>query len=246
MEYSPPDQESRRIAWIDRVQALFEVFLISGLISSVLASLLLYTLQGKDTPNILASMRGFSAFLLLEAIIMFLILAILLKARHETIHGLGLRWDRWKFNLVLGLLLVPFLFLINGVVATVFRLYLPQYYAETNPIMELIDSPQQLALIIFSALIAGGIKEELQRAFILSRFREYLGGAWLGLVLWSLGFGIGHYVQGVHGVVIASIFGALFGIVYLRTGSLIAPIVAHGAYDALALLAYWIYSGRFK
>jgi membrane protease YdiL (CAAX protease family) len=246
MDSSPPNQEPRRITWIDRVQALFEILLISGLISSVLASLLLFALQGKDGLYILANVRGFSAFLLLEAAITFLILTILLKARHETIQKFGLQWDRWKFNLALGLTLVPFLFLINGVVGTVFRIYLPKYYAETNPIMELIHSPQQLALIIFSALIAGGIKEEVQRAFILTRFQECLGGAWPGLILWSLSFGVGHYVQGVHGVVIASIFGALFGILYLRTGSLIAPIVAHGAYDALALLAYWIFSGHPK
>jgi uncharacterized protein len=246
MDSSPPNQELRRITWIDRVQALFEILLISGLVSSVFASLLLYALLGKDTAEILTNMKGFSAFILLEAAITLLILTILMKARHETIHGLGLHWNRWKSKLVLGLMLVPFLFLINGVVGNVFRIYLPKYYTEKNPIMALIHSPQQLALIIFSALIAGGIKEEIQRAFILTRFREYLGGAWLGLVLWSLSFGVGHYLQGAHGIVIASIFGALFGILYLRTGSLIAPIVAHGAYDALALLTYWIFSGRFK
>jgi uncharacterized protein len=246
MDYSPPDQESPRITWIDRVQALFEVLLLSGLISSVLASLFLYAFQGKNAQDILANMQGFSAFLLLEAGITFLILAILMKARHENVKTLGLQWNRWKFNLVLGLMLVPFLFLVNGVMGFIFQKYFPQYFVEKNPIMELIHTPQQLALIIFSALIAGGIKEELQRAFILVRFRDYLGGAWFGLILWSLAFGLGHYVQGAQGVVTAAIFGAFFGMLYLLTGSLMAPIVAHSVYDSLALLAYWILSGRFK
>ena len=45
---------------------------------------------------------------------------------------------------------------------------------------------------------------------------------------------------------VATIYGLIFGITYLVSGSLIAPIVAHGAYDAVALLAYWFFSGRFK
>ena len=90
-----------------------------------------------------------------------------------------------------------------------------------------------------AALFAGGVKEELQRAFVLVRFRDYLGGAKLGLVIWSVAFGAGHYLQGVQNAVAAGLFGLLFGAVYLARGSLVAPMVAHGAYDSLALLAYW-------
>ena len=147
---------------------------------------------------------------------------------------------------MIGLTLVPFLFLINAAVAVSLKLYFPQYYVEENPITELIQTPQQLVLLIFSALIAGGIKEELQRAFIITRFRLHLGGAGLGLIIWSIGFGLGHYVQGVQGILIATIYGFIFGIVYVLSGSLIAPIIAHGAYDTLALVAYWLLSGRFK
>jgi membrane protease YdiL (CAAX protease family) len=96
-----------------------------------------------------------------------------------------------------------------------------------------------LVLLIISVLIAGGIKEELQRAFILIRFRDHLGGARLGLVLWSIAFGAGHYVQGFQGMVIAGLFGLVFGTIYLLRGNLIAPMVSHGLYDMVALLGYW-------
>ncbi len=144
----------------------------------------------------------------------------------------------------LGLALVPFLFLIDAIVAIAFKLYLPKYYMEQNPLTEIIRTPQQLALFILAALLAGGIKEELQRAFILNRFRTYLGGSAVGLVLWSIAFGAGHYIQGAQGIVIAAIYGFLFGIVYILSGSLIAPMIAHGLYDSLALLAYWFFSRR--
>ena len=61
----------------------------------------------------------------------------------------------------------------------------------------------------------------------------------MGLILWSLAFGAGHYVQGIQGITIATIYGFLFGVIYLLRGSLTAPIVAHSAYDTMALLAYW-------
>jgi membrane protease YdiL (CAAX protease family) len=243
MDYSPlpADRSHRRFA--DRLLALFEVLLLSGLLSSSLAVSLFH---GNRADLLINDPETLSSFLLLEAGITILLLAMVLKAHRESLWSLGLRWDRWKPNLLIGLGLVPFLFLVNAVVMFAFRIYLPEYYMEQNPLTEFIHTPQQLALFIFSALIAGGIKEELQRAFILTRFGRYLGGAVLGLVLWSLAFGAGHYVQGAQGVTVAAIYGLVFGLIYLMSGSLIAPIVAHGTYDTLALLAYWFFSGRFK
>jgi membrane protease YdiL (CAAX protease family) len=232
--------------WIYRFQALFEVLLLSGLLSSFLATLLISVYHRRNVAFAMMEAKTICAFLLLEAGFTFFLLAVILRAHGETVGSLGLKWSRWKTNLLLGLALVPFLFIVNSIVTFVFRFYLPKYYIEQNPLIELIHTPQQLALFIFSALIAGGIKEEVQRAFILNRFRRYLGGAALGLVLWSLAFGFGHYLQGVQGISIAALYGFVFGIVYLRSGSLIAPIVAHGVYDSVALLAYWLVSTRLK
>ena len=78
------------------------------------------------------------------------------------------------------------------VVAGTIRHYFPRFYTERNPLMEAIRTPSDLALFLVAAVLAGGIKEELQRAFILTRFRDHLGGAGLGLILWSSAFGAGH------------------------------------------------------
>ncbi len=185
-----------------------------------------------------------AGFILLEAGICFLLLALVLTIHREKLSDLGLCWKEWKPNLIVGLALIPLLFLSNAAVSFIFQLYLPQYYVERNPLTEIIHTPQQLALFIFSVLIAGGIKEELQRAFILTRFRQHLGGAKLGLVLWSVVFGAGHYIQGVQGVIIATVFGFAFGAVYIIRGNLIAPIIAHGIYDTSALLMYWFFQSN--
>ena len=246
MEYSPLPVELPRKSWIDRLQAAFEILLLSGLVSGFLAALVLPLFHIRSTELLLKDIRILSIYLLLESVIAILILAAILKLHGEAIRGLGFRWEHWKRNSLIGLALVPFLFLANAVVAFLFKVYLPKYYLERNPLVENLHTPQQLALFIFSALIAGGIKEEIQRAFILNRFRSYLGGAGTGLLLWSLAFGAGHYVQGAQGIVIASLYGFLFGGIYLLSGSLIAPIAAHGAYDALAILAYYFFSDKIK
>jgi uncharacterized protein len=247
MDYSAlPADEPRHKPLVVKLLAILEVLLVSGIISSALAFLPFSIFLGKKAHLLTTDVKILSAFLLLESTLTFLLLAAILGLRGERIRNLGLSWDHWKSHLSLGLALVPFLFLFNLIVAAIFRVYLPKYYMEQNPLTNIIHSPQQLALFIFSALIAGAIKEELQRAFILKRFRQCLGGAGLGLVLWSLAFGAGHYEQGWQGVTVAVIYGFAFGLVYLIRGSLIAPIVAHGTYNSLVLLIYWCASGRLK
>jgi membrane protease YdiL (CAAX protease family) len=246
MEYEPPPAFAPRKPPVERLLALFEVLLLSGLVSSSVAVLPFSFFGGKAVSALTADVKTVCAFLLLESAVTLMLLAAVLRFHGETIRDLGLRRHRWKRNFVTGLLLVPFLFLVNAGVALGFRKFLPEYYVEKNPLTEIIQSPEQLAFFIVSALIAGGIKEELQRAFILVRFGRYLGGAALGLLVWSLAFGAGHYVQGVQGITVAAIYGFVFGAMYLLSGSLIAPIVAHGAYDAAALLLYWFTAGRFK
>lgn len=238
MELPESTPELHPRIWLDRLQALFEVLLMCGVFSSFVATIPL-ALRTHDSEALLKNVRTVTSFVLLESAITFALLALILKAHGEKLADLGLRFDRWRNRFLLGLAIVPGLFLLNGVVGTAFRMFLPKYYSERNPLMEVIHSPQDLALFIISVLIAGGVKEELQRSFILTRFRRHLGGAWLGLVLWSIAFGAGHYVQGMQGMVVAGLFGLVFGSVYLLSANLIAPIVSHGLYDTLALLGYW-------
>ena len=236
IEFNPPPKP--QITWIDRAQALFEVLLISGLLSSVIAALPLAFLP--DAPaSLLANIRVMVRYILLEALLTIAFLILVLKAHRQKLRDLGLFSRRWLAEAAIGLSVIPVLFITNILISLLFQHFFPHYFLERNPLTELIRNPKDLAIFIGTVLFAGGIKEELQRAFILQRFQVYLGGAWLGLILWSILFGLGHYVQGAQGVVAAVIFGLLFGILYLARRNLIAPMAAHGIYDTLALLGYW-------
>jgi len=212
---------------------------MAGVVSSGLASLLFSlrpSASGGDflnTPDLLAG------FILLEASIALGILALMLWSRGETLHDLGLCKTLLPSNILIGLSLVPLLFMVNLLLTLIFQYWLPQFFIDRNPLMDLIRTPKDLILFLIAALVAGGIKEELQRGFILTRFRDHLGGAWVGLVVWSTLFGAGHYLQGAQGITAATFFGFLFGGVYLARKSLVAPIVAHAVYDVLALVSYW-------
>ena len=87
-------------------------------------------------------------------------------------------------------------------------------------------------------LFAGGVREEIQRAFLLHRFERWLGGGPLGVVVTSAAFGAGHYLQGADAVVATGLLGAFWGWVYLRRRSAVAPMVSHTGFDLLQIVQF--------
>jgi membrane protease YdiL (CAAX protease family) len=232
----------RKSLWVDRLKALLEVLLVAGLLSNAIAYLP-FALGGVSHEALVQNARLIAVFVFVEACITVFLLVLISGAHGERLRDLGWRRHQWRADVFIGLLVVPLLFLMSALVSHLFRSFLPRYYTEQNLLLETIRSPLDLAFFVVSALFAGGIKEELQRAFVLVRFRRYLGGATVGLILWSAFFAYGHYLQGVQGSVIAGLFGFLFGLIYLVRRSLLAPIVAHSVYDTAALLGYWFLNG---
>jgi uncharacterized protein len=105
-----------------------------------------------------------------------------------------------------------------------------------NPLEQLAASPGEAALLALVAILAGGVREELQRAFLLRRFEQHLGGAWLGLIVLSAAFGLGHYVQGWDAVIVTGTLGAFWALVYLKRRSSIAPMISHATFNSLEIL----------
>jgi membrane protease YdiL (CAAX protease family) len=109
-----------------------------------------------------------------------------------------------------------------------------------NPLQQLIATRGQAILFAFVATIAGGLREEIQRAFIIHRFEQHLGGAWVGLVLYSLLFGAGHALQGWDAVVTTTMLGLFWGYVYLSRRSIVAPAVSHSGFNAAEIFQYFM------
>ncbi|HTK29382.1 MAG TPA: type II CAAX endopeptidase family protein [Vicinamibacterales bacterium] len=104
-----------------------------------------------------------------------------------------------------------------------------------NPLEALMRSPRNALLFAGVVIVAGGIREEVQRAFILHRFEQSLGGGAIGVVLSSAAFGAGHLLQGADAAIATGVLGAFWGIVYLRRRSILAPMVSHAGFDLLQI-----------
>ena len=92
------------------------------------------------------------------------------------------------------------------------------------------------ALFGVVAIVAGGVREELQRAFLLHRFERHLGGATVGVVVLSTAFGLGHALQGWDAAIATGALGAFWAILYLRRRSSVAPMVSHAGFNSIEVL----------
>jgi membrane protease YdiL (CAAX protease family) len=107
-----------------------------------------------------------------------------------------------------------------------------------NPLQELLRSPRDAWLFALVVVAAGGVREEVQRAFLLHRFEVWLGGSVFGVVVTSVAFGAGHLLQGVDAALATGLLGVFWGVVYLRRRSCVAPIVSHAGFDLMQIVSF--------
>jgi membrane protease YdiL (CAAX protease family) len=143
---------------------------------------------------------------------------------------------------VLGLLLIPVVLVIAVVLMAALHGLAPwMHNVLRNPLQDMLRTPRDAWVFGIVVIVSGGIREEVQRAFVLRRFEQYLGGAWVGLVLFSAAFGAGHAIQGWDAALTVATLGAFWGVVYLRRRSIAAPVVSHAGFNVLEILQYTLY-----
>ena len=88
-------------------------------------------------------------------------------------------------------------------------------------------------LFIMLAITAGVCEEFLYRGFAMWYLTHWLN-PWVGMLAASAAFGLAHAYQGPKGIVRTGLVGAMFGSLYLLSGSLLWPIIGHAAVDLAA------------
>jgi membrane protease YdiL (CAAX protease family) len=142
-------------------------------------------------------------------------------------------------ELAVGVLLIlPAFVLVVGVVHTVRSIAPWLHDVETNPLETMLRSPSDYWIFALTAIVGGGLREEMQRAFVLHRFERHLGGGWLGLVVFSAVFGLGHLLQGWDVAIGTALLGAFWGAVYLVRQSIVAPVVSHGSFNVAEIVLH--------
>ncbi len=224
---------------VQRIEAVFEV-LVAGFAGWVI-TMLAVSLTGLQGSGLLSRPVYIAAVLIVEATITLFLIRFLEGSQDSLNSGVfGLiHWS--PAGMIHGAAAVPVLFLVVFSSGWMFELTFPQYVTEGNPLLEMIKTPLDLAAFSVAGIYAGGIKEEVQRAFILLRFEKHLGGISIGLILWSLVFGLGHFEQGWSSAFSAGVLGLLFGGIFLWKRNLFTAIWVHALYDVTVLWIYWNY-----
>jgi uncharacterized protein len=95
----------------------------------------------------------------------------------------------------------------------------------------------ELGMFVVLSICAGFVEEIVFRGYLQRQFSAWTGSVGAGVVLQAIVFGAGHIYQGVKGVVVISIYGALFGILAAMRKSLRPGIMQHCAQDSFSGIA---------
>ena len=226
-------------AWQQRIQAIFEVLLCSSLPTQILIAWILGVLGvAPRTADDQLSLTFVLVLSLADSVLLIVLMVVLARSHGDS------PWLLWRGHrpaigeITLGLVLVPVAVLMVGVLIGSIREFAPWLHnVPENPLETLATGgPAAAAMFAVVAIVAGGIREELQRAFLLQRFERHLGGATAGVVVLSAAFGLGHVMQGWDAVIATGALGAFWAVLYLRRRSSIAPIISHAGFNSIEVL----------
>lgn len=222
----------------DRVTAATEIILCSSVPTQLAigALLRLAGLAATDAAGHL-TLSFVLTLSLIDTAVLIAMMTALMRVHGESPRMTWLGPAPWLREALVGLATVPLVFIGVGVILNTMRLFAPSLHnVATNPLEQLAATPGEAALFSLVAIFAGGLREELQRAFMLRRFEQYLGGATVGFVVISAGFGLGHLMQGWDAAITTGLLGAFWAWMYLQRRSSVGPVASHAGFNSLEIL----------
>jgi membrane protease YdiL (CAAX protease family) len=172
-------------------------------------------------------------------LIVFCAILVLLRLEGVGFDDVGVRRQEWLKHLGMGLIIGLVMFVgLNVGLDSILNALMPKVPVNGPTILSFFEEPGNLLVWLPIGIFGGGIVEELQRIFVITRFEKWLGrpGLILGVVLSSASFGLGHLYQGIGTAVSTAVSGLVFSLIYLRRRSAIEPMTAHACSDVLAML----------
>lgn len=223
-----------------RLASLIEVVLCSGFPTQLVVTLAL-TAAGWQPfrPDGVLSLPFVAVLSFLDTALMLALIGAFLHWRQDDARALFLGGRPVGGEAWVGVWLVPVTFGLVASLAFALSQVAPWLRnVPENPLAAMITSRTDLAVLALTVVVAGGIREELQRAFVLNRFERDLGGATTGLVVFSVAFGLGHTIQGWDAAVLTAALGVVWGATYLWRRSVVAPIVCHALFNLTEVVYY--------
>ena len=225
---------------IDRIAALIEVLLCSGFPTQILLIGFLVSLGLRmETGDGRLSPAFIFALSLIDTVLVVGLIAFFLRAHRESIRRV-LFGDRPVLREVLvGIMLVPAVFLFVILILMLVLTFAPQLHnVPRNPLEDMLQTRGNAVIFGVVVTVAGGVREEIQRGFIIHRFDTFLGGGLVGVLVYSAAFGLGHLHQGYDAAIATGALGAVWGLTYVARRSIIAPMVSHAAFNVAQLVKF--------
>ncbi|RKX28266.1 MAG: hypothetical protein DRP47_04780 [Candidatus Zixiibacteriota bacterium] len=193
----------------------------------------------EDPSTLLGNLNdGMRMVLLVSTIIMqwgvFMFLFLALYFEQTGMAGLGFKKIRGlDFAWAISFLIVSNL-ILSGLAWVLAQVGLPM----PGEVAMLIptDTAGRVVWVAVS-FTAGFCEESAFRGYLMTRLR-LVGGlkSWVIPTIFSaLSFGVCHAYQGIPGLIVIAIYGILFSLLYIRTGSIWPGIIAHFFQDFSAL-----------
>ena len=222
-----------------RALSILEVVLCSGFPTQILIGGVLIALGLRVTSAETLPFRFIVAVSLLDTLAIVLLVVLFLRLRGESaaevLLGRGPLWAEVRR----GVAYLPVVFGVVIVLGMVVQALAPWLHnVPENPLQKMLTSPWRVGVFAVVVVLAGGLREEVQRAFILHRFDRDLGGARLGLAIFSVAFGLGHLTQGFDAAIVTGTLGLLWGLMYLSRRSMVAPAISHSLFNLIEIGLY--------
>jgi membrane protease YdiL (CAAX protease family) len=230
----------QRVLPLQRLGALVEILICSGLPTQVL---LMVALRGFGLPLLAADGTLSPPFVftvsLLDAGLVVGLVLMFLRAHHESARAVLLGERRVLREALLGVAILPAIFMMVMLVLVLILRFAPNLHNVThNPLEDMLRTRGDALVFAVVVMVAGGVREEVQRGFIARRCGQYLGGALLGVAIYSVFFGLGHFEQGYDAMIATGLLGLVWGFLYVLRRSIVAPMVSHAAFNLAQLLKY--------
>jgi uncharacterized protein len=239
-ESAPAVAQPRPILPVERLGALIEVILCSGFPTQLLvfATLTQFGFSARTSDGGL-SPPFIVVWALTDMVLVLGLVYVFLRAHREPLPDFILGGRPPLRETLLGAAMIPAAFAVVVVVLAVILAIEPSLHnVPVNPFERMLQTPRDAAIFAVVVMLAGGVREEVQRGFIIRRFDQYLGGGLLGIALYSVLFGLGHIEQGYAAAIATGTLGAVWGLIYRARGSIVAPIISHAGFNLAQLLKY--------
>jgi membrane protease YdiL (CAAX protease family) len=231
---------------LQRLGAFLEILICSGFPTQILLIVIVRAL-GLDA---LTSDGGLSppfvfTVSLLDAVIVVGLVLMFLRAHDESPRTILFGHRPVIREALLGIATLPavFMFVMLALLAILrFAPYL--HNVVRNPFEDMLRTRGDAMIFAVVVMIAGGVREEVQRGFIAHRCGQYLGSALIGVGIYSVLFGMLHFEQGYDAMIATGLLGLVWGLLYIARGSIVAPMVSHAAFNFAQILKYLAFAAR--